>query len=72
MYEFVNREKKMTKDTMIMLSGNDNMVPSHELYEYIQTNYPDVVLQFCEKHKHGALLSKRNQPYYDKIIGDFL
>jgi pimeloyl-ACP methyl ester carboxylesterase len=72
MYEFVNRDKKMTKNTMIVLSGNDDMVPSQELYEYIQTNYPDVVLQFCEKHKHGALLSKRNQTYYDKIISDFL
>ncbi len=57
LYEFVNRERKMTKNTMILLGGKDNMVPSPELYEYIQTNYPDVVLHYFDKDKHGAIVS---------------
>jgi pimeloyl-ACP methyl ester carboxylesterase len=70
-YEFTNREKKMTKNTMILLGGKDILIDSREIYEYIQTNYPDVILHYFENDKHGSCLLQRNKHYF-VAIGNFL
>jgi hypothetical protein len=71
MYEFVHREKNLNKNVMLLIGGKDNMVPSLELYEYMQTNYPEVNLHYFADDKHGKFSSNTNS-HYHRVINEFL
>ena len=71
MYEFVHRERNLNGNVMLLIGGRDDMVPSVELHEYMQNNYPEVSLHYFADDKHGKFSSTSNH-HYHRVINEFL